>query len=124
MKKIILVKGRSYSTREISCDRSDPIEVYDDDFYNKLMKTGRFKELQIVNEDNVTNFGKGEDSVKIFDQMKKDELIAYAEEKGIDISECKNNEERIVTIKIAMEGSSIASNSKDIDGTATLGFEE
>lgn len=43
---------------------------------------------------------------KAVDDMTKDELLAYAKEKGIDLSECKNNDERKETIKKALEGES------------------
>ena len=35
--------------------------------------------------------------------MKKDELIAFAEAQGIDVSDCKNNEERIQRIQSGMD---------------------
>lgn len=43
------------------------------------------------------------DSEKDIEKMTKDELVAYAEELGVDVSKCKNNDERKEVIKKALE---------------------
>ena len=44
----------------------------------------------------------GELTAELVDKMKKDELIALAAEKDIDIKDCNNNEERMEKIKEAL----------------------
>lgn len=44
----------------------------------------------------------GELTEELIEKMRKDELIALAAEKGIDIKDCNNNEERIEKIKEAL----------------------
>ena len=92
MKRLELIKGLSYTARGFSCEKGKPFEVSDEDAA-KMMKTGRFKELEdlIPVSDDDTGVQLSADAINA---MKKDELVALAEEKGIDISECKNNEER------------------------------
>ena len=92
MKRLELIKGLSYTARGFSCEKGKPFEVSDEEAA-KMLKTGRFKELE-----DVIPVADGEPgallSADAVNAMKKDELLALAEEKGIDISECKNNEER------------------------------
>lgn len=92
MKRLELIKGLSYTARGFSCEKGKPFEVSDEDAA-KMMKTGRFKELEdlIPVSDDDTGVQLSADAINA---MKKDELVALAEEKGIDISECKNNEKR------------------------------
>lgn len=47
--------------------------------------------------------GTDSNTEKDIEKMTKDELVAYAEELGIDISKCKNNDERKEAIKNALE---------------------
>ena len=47
MKKLVLNTGLSYSIRGFSCVKEKPFEV-DDGLAEKLLKTGRFTELQAV----------------------------------------------------------------------------
>lgn len=92
MKRLELIKGLSYTARGFSCEKGKPFEVSDEEAA-KMLKTGRFKELEDVLpvSDEEPGALLSADAVNA---MKKDELLALAEEKGIDISECKNNEER------------------------------
>lgn len=92
MKRLELIKGLSYTARGFSCEKGKPFEVSDEEAA-KMLKTGRFKKLEDVLP--VSNEEPGALlSADAVNAMKKDELLALAEEKGIDISECKNNEER------------------------------
>lgn len=61
--------------------------------------------FQLVNEPKVNESEKPSDpdNIKSISKMSKDELEAYAAEKGIDISGCKNNDERKEAIKKALE---------------------
>lgn len=70
------------------------------------------------NMDDGEELGKADDGAELtadfIEKMKKDELITLAAEKGIDIKDCNNNEERIERIKEALGLVSFGS----------LGFEE
>lgn len=124
--KIRLVKGLSYTTPSFSCKKGKEVTV-PDKVGEELVKTGRFACVSVNdnagstppadNQKDVSdsdgestekstgsnNNGNGEElSAEIIEKMRKDELIALAEEKGIDISECSNNEERAEKIKGAL----------------------
>ena len=120
--KIRLVKGLSYTTPSFSCKKGKEVSV-SDEVGEVLMKTGRFECVSVEDDadrapsmDNngscadsgeestgSNNNGNGEElSAETIEKMRKDELIALAEEKGIDISECSNNEERAEKIKGAL----------------------
>lgn len=99
--KVRLLKGLSYTTPSFSCRKGEEINI-SDEIGADLVKSGRFEEV-ISKEPIKGDNGSNEDDGKIFaesiDKMKMPELIALAEEKGIDISDCKNNEERAEKIK-------------------------
>lgn len=97
MKRLKLIKGLSYTIRGFSCEKGKPFEVSDDEA-EKLMKTERFAMLEDAIPDS-DDGGSEQLSADAINAMKKDELVALAEEKSIDISECKNNEERAEKIK-------------------------
>lgn len=119
--RVKLVKGLSYTMPSGSYKKGKTVTV-SDEVGNKLLKTGRFEEVKEEDitgdeliapaaensgEDN-TNTGSNNNadgtelSAEAIDKLKKDELIALAAEKGIDISECSNNEERAERIKGAL----------------------
>lgn len=116
MKRLELVNGLSYSARGVNCKKGEPFAV-SDELAAKLMATGRFATVgEVVDETppaappangagNPPVNGNGEGgqqtvppaeflSADKIDHMTKPELIDLAIEKGIDISECKNNTER------------------------------
>lgn len=119
--KVKLVKGLSYTTPSGSYKKGKAVDV-DDVVGAKLIKTGRFEEVKEADvidggeviapaddnsgEDNNTgsdnNANNQELSAEVIDKLKKDELIDLATEKGIDISECKSNDERAEKIKGAL----------------------
>ena len=124
MKKLELIKGLSFSMLNFSCRKGEPFCV-DDKKAKLLISTGRFKLLGDVDtkqqdekqsqEDSGTSqnsSGDGKEpenaddgtelSAEVIDKMKKDELVALAEKKGIDLKDCGNNEERIEKIKEAL----------------------
>ncbi len=105
MKRLELLKGLSYSARDISCKKGEPFSVSDEQA-EKLLATGRFATVGEVVDDTPPVNGNGESgqlttpqetpqlSADKISRMTKPELIALAVEKGIDISECNNNTER------------------------------
>lgn len=120
--KVKLIKGLSYTTPFGSYKKGKAVDV-SDEAGAKLLKTGRFEEVKdediIGGEDVIApaaensgeeNGNNGSDnnaddkelSAEAIDKLKKDELIALAAEKEIDISECNNNEERAEKIKGAL----------------------
>lgn len=120
--KVRLIKGLSYTTPSGSYKKGKTATV-SDEAGAKLLKTGRFEEVKeedIFGDDEViapaadnsgddngntgsnNNADDKELSAEAIDKLKKDELIALAAEKGIDISECNNNEERAEKIKGAL----------------------
>lgn len=115
MYKLKLIKGLSYrggNDGKVKVTRDKPFCVVENvEEAEALLASGHF---QMVELPKVKDLGNGD--VKFGEQgiqftvenksisnMVKDELIAFAKEKGIDISECKNNDERKTTIKKALE---------------------
>lgn len=96
MRKVCLKTGLSYVAKGISCRKGKVIDV-EDDVAERLMKTGRFETVDAVPMDPESAAPEGK-SANIT-SMKKDELIAFAEAHGIDVADCKNNEERIKRIQ-------------------------
>ena len=100
MKKLELIKGLSFSMLNFSCRKGEAFCV-DDEKAKQLLSTGRFKLLGDGKEPE--NAGEGTElSAELIEKMKKDELVALAEKKGIDLKDCGNNEERIEKIKEAL----------------------
>jgi len=124
MKRLCLQKGISYIARGHSFANGIPVDV-DDNTAGMLMATGRFVEVAVTEvkgegtvevpfpkEDtemqlefsdtqmlSVSETVLTELTAKGIDDMKMPELIALAEAKDIDISGCKNNEERKEVLK-------------------------
>lgn len=111
MRKVCLKTGLSYVAKGISCRKGKVVDV-EDDVAERLMKTGRFETVDAapMDDESVAPEGKSANITS----MKKDELIAFAEAHGIDVSDCKNNEERIQRIQSGM----------DINAFARLASEE
>lgn len=115
--KVKLIKGLSYTTPSGSYKKGKVVDV-SDEAGAKLLKTGRFEEViggdEVVapaaensgadntNSESDNNTDNTELSAEVIDKMKKDELVALAAEKEIDISDCNNNEERAEKIKGAL----------------------
>lgn len=105
MKRLRLIQGLSYAMKGFSCVKGALVDV-EDDLAEKLLETGRFdqesepeSELELVTNEGA---GKEEPSADAIAMMKKGELIALAEERGINIEDCKNNDERIERIQGAL----------------------
>lgn len=131
MKKVCLKAGLSYVARGISCVKGKAVDV-EDDVAARLMKTGRFEiadvepaasgftvpatdppipEFTVPAPDSqvpgFVDLVSGSPAVDAksasITSMRKDELIAFAEAQGINIDDCKNNEERIQRIQSEMD---------------------
>lgn len=100
MRKVCLKTGLSYVAKGISCRKGKVVDV-EDDVAERLMKTGRFETVDAVPMDPESAAPEGK-SANIT-SMKKDELIAFAGAHGIDVADCKNNEERIQRIQSEMD---------------------
>lgn len=114
MRRLKLIQGLSYAVRGFSCTSGVPFDA-EDDIAGRLLSTGRFEELQCVsagNDEPGDKTGDGTDdgtsglmdlfgeelSADGISRLKKAELEALAAEKGIDISDCANNEARAAKI--------------------------
>lgn len=116
MKKVCLKTGLSYVAKGISCRKGKVVEV-EDDVAARLLKTGRFEIMgmesvvpefvdlapeSLAPESPAPESPAPAGTHTNITSMKKDELIAFAEEQGIDVVDCKNNEERIQRIQSEM----------------------
>lgn len=112
MKKVCLKTGLSYVAKGISCRKGKVVEV-EDDVAARLLKTGRFEIMgmesvvpefvDLAPESLAPESPASAGTPTNITSMKKDELIAFAEEQGIDVADCKNNEERIQRIQGEMD---------------------
>ncbi len=112
MKKVCLKTGLSYVAKGISCRKGKVVEV-EDDVAARLLKTGRFEIMgmepvvpefvDLAPESPAPESPAPTGNPTNITSMKKDELIAFAEEQGIDVADCKNNEERIQRIQSEMD---------------------
>ena len=119
MKKVCLKAGLSYVARGISCVKGKAVDV-EDDVAARLMKTGRFEIADVEPAASGFTVPAPDSPVPGFmdlvsgslavdaksasiTSMRKDELIAFAEAQGINIDDCKNNEERIQRIQSEMD---------------------
>ena len=114
MKKVCLKVGLSYATRGFSCVKGSSC-IVDDNIAAKLLKTGRFEiaDVELIAHEPVDSVPEpmalvsepADSPLKAANitSMKKDELIAFAEAHGINIEDCKNNEERIQRIQSEMD---------------------
>lgn len=91
MKRLMLNQGLSYAMKGFSCVKGAPFDA-EDDLAAKLLGTGRFEEIS----EPVPDAGSEERGLSADDiaRMKKDELIALAEKHGVNIEDCRNNDER------------------------------
>jgi hypothetical protein len=114
MKKVCLKVGLSYATRGFSCVKGSSC-IVDDTIAAKIQKTGRFEiaDVEFIAPEPVASVPEpmalvsepADSPLKAANitSMKKDELIAFAEAHGINIEDCKNNEERIQRIQSEMD---------------------
>lgn len=101
MKTLKLTKGLSYSTMKVSVKKGQTAS-FEDDVAKRLLATGKFVEVETEAEDadgDEDEDGSEDLSAEAIEKMTKEELLALAEEKGIDLSDCSNNTERAEKIK-------------------------
>ncbi len=112
-----LIQGLSYRggiEGKVRATKGKPCTVTSAEEAEALIATGHF-ELVSVSADESGSGGE-----KTIDKMSKDELAALAAEKCIDISSCKNNDERKQAIKAALTaGPSNTAGTGDGDGEKT-----
>lgn len=106
MVQLKLKNVRSY-TGAVKATQSKPyVQVETEDEAQALVATGYFDvcasaPVPVPNDDDETV-----PNYEALSEMKKAELTAYAEENGIDISDCKTKEDILKAISIANGGSS------------------
>lgn len=101
MKRLKLVQGLSYAMKGFSCVKGALVDV-GDDLAEKLLETGRFEDESGLEPAPDEGGEKEEPSADDIARMKNDELIALAKERGINIGDCKNKDERIERIQGAL----------------------
>lgn len=100
MVKVKMIKGRSYRGA-VTTDRKNPIAECSLEIADGLVKSGFFS---LIGEDSPEADDGGAEE-KHISRMNTEELTALAEELGINISACKNNNEKKVLLKDAYEKS-------------------
>lgn len=141
MQRIELVRGRSYWGHGVKAVKGKPFSVADEKA-TELVATGSFKvvegdedtdsDINTANQNVSTGESNSDEEAsdteeKPLGKMSKDELIAYAGSLGIDVSECKNNGERVALIKEVLEKEETTGegNSDEEEGAVpTFGQEE
>lgn len=100
MKRLVLIKGLSYTIRGFSCYKEKPFFIKDE-VAERLMRTGRFKEMETAqnNSSDMEENQAKELSAEVIEKMRKDELISLAKEKEIDLTGCEKKEEIVERIK-------------------------
>lgn len=123
--KLKLIKGLSYRGGKdgtLRATKDEPfcyVETLED--AQVAVASGHFK---MVLEPVVKKLEKPNDTFKSINKMTKDELEAYAEKIDIDISDCKNNDERKETIKKALEENETNEENLSDDDSSKLPFQE
>lgn len=111
--KVKLIKARSYSGYGITATAKEPVVDVDDETGIILINTGYFSAYE-PSEDVLDKQEEPEYTAAGIAKMKKDELIAFAHEHGINIEGCGNQDERVKRVQGAL----------GLTDFATLGFEE
>ncbi len=117
--KIKLIKGLSYrggkdGTLRATKDKPFCI-VKTMEEARAAIATGHFKFVEEI---------KDKEPEKTIGKMTKDELEDYAAELGVDISDCKNNDERKEAIKKALEEAGSAKEANGKGEESKIPFEE
>lgn len=98
MYTVKLIKGRSYSGAVHVTRKNPEITVEDRQLADDLVATGYFA---------LTNVDEGasdssEVNAEAIRKMNKEDLMTLAERENIDLSDCKNNEDRAAAIITAL----------------------
>ena len=117
MKTVELIKGMDYRGHGVKAVKGKPFSVTDEKA-EELSASGFFKvlgETECADEEPADEDPKEDElTAEDIEKMKKDELIALAAAKEINLDGCNNNEERAERIKGAL----------GLANFAKLGFEE
>lgn len=110
MFKLKLIKGLSYNGIVSATAKNPYITVDDEETALAAVDTGYFKIVEKAekgNDGQNNNGGQADDGTnkeepKDWKKFNKDDLIAFANEHNIDVSGCKNQDERIAIIEVAL----------------------
>lgn len=106
MVKVELIKGLSYRGHGVNAIKGIPLTVNEEKAVT-LVDTGFFEYVGENNTLTVSVQNLGLITPEDIEKMKLPQLTDFAEAKGIDISSCKNNKERIEVIKGWLENQSV-----------------
>ena len=112
MVKVELIKGLSYRGHGVNAIKGTPLTV-NEEKAGELVATGFFGYVNVTFPIHNSGSNSSDVTAEDIDKMKMPQLTAFAEEKGIDISSCRNNKERIEAIKGWFENQP-GSNSDDV----------
>lgn len=108
MFKLKLIKGLSYSGIVSATAKNPYVTVDNEETALAAVETGYFKIVEC--SENIPDGNNGENSGgenkagnKDWKKLNKDDLIAFADEHNIDVSSCKNQDERIAIIEAALD---------------------
>lgn len=102
MFKLKLIKGLSYSGIVLATAKEPFVIVDNEETALAAVETGYFKIVE--HSENIPDEKNGENKAanKDWKKLNKEELIAFANEHNIDVSSCKNQDERIALIETAL----------------------
>lgn len=103
MFKLKLIKGLSYSGIVSATAKNPYVTVDNEEIALAAVETGYFKIVE--RSENIPDGKNGENKAenKDWKKLNKDELITFANEHNIDVSSCKNQDERIAIIEAALD---------------------
>lgn len=103
MFKLKLIKGLSYSGIVSATAKNPYVTVDNEEIALAAVETGYFEIVE--RSENIPGGKNGESNSgenKDWKKLNKDELITFANEHNIDVSSCKNQDERIAIIEAAL----------------------
>lgn len=104
MFKLKLIKGLSYNGIVSATAKNPYVTVDDEQTALAAVDTGYFKIVEKAEKENDGQKANGsnKEEPKDWRKLNKDDLIAFANEHNIDVSECKNQDERIAIIEASL----------------------
>lgn len=99
MKRLILVKGRSYSTKRYTAWKGIPFEM-EEEAADLLLKTGRFQEIPVEMKGEADDAVKEDGLPRNFFDMTKSELESFAVANDIDLRGCKTKGEILAKLEV------------------------
>lgn len=104
MFKLKLIKGLSYNGIVSATAKNPYVTVDDKKTALAAVDTGYFKIVDNSKKDNDGQNANGtnNENPKDWKKLNKDDLIAFANEHNIDVSACKNQDERIAIIEAVL----------------------